>query len=249
MNFTSVDETNFIFNYVEGPRSFLSSSYQPPRVIAAHLFTDAAFKRLVKNVRKDSLIIYVHREESDRLLSAIKHVAYMSKASAAKEIFEEDELEELIVNSVRNADNEMGYGATRILTCNLWNEIDETGPNIAFVDYRDSSALQDLLAEFYCPDQPSVRVNRAADTEYKGGRTKSVRLKDGSDVDLVDWLAAKREVLDFALSSSSESSCKRKNHFLEESLFSCKDDDDDDDDDDEELKAIRVLPIIDLFDF
>ncbi len=45
----------------------LTSHYELPKVMASHMYTQNSFIHLIKNVRNGALMIYSHREETDRL--------------------------------------------------------------------------------------------------------------------------------------------------------------------------------------
>ena len=45
-----------------------------PRVILSHVYTDKPLIKLIQQLPRSALLIYNHREETDRLKSAINHV-------------------------------------------------------------------------------------------------------------------------------------------------------------------------------
>ena len=53
-------------------RSAHLDTFKQPSLIASHLYTKNTLVNLVKQATRESLIVYIHREETDRLLSAIK---------------------------------------------------------------------------------------------------------------------------------------------------------------------------------
>ncbi len=44
-----------------------TSHYELPKMMASHMYTQNSFIHLIKNVRNGALMIYSHREETDRL--------------------------------------------------------------------------------------------------------------------------------------------------------------------------------------
>ena len=66
---------NFIpMNQGNIQEKFLTNSYQPPNVVATHLKLPTTLPYLVQNVPPSTLLIYSHRQETSRILSAIEHV-------------------------------------------------------------------------------------------------------------------------------------------------------------------------------
>jgi len=51
-----------------------SGTVEAPHLISGHSTQDTTLIRMIQNSNRHTLIIYVHREETDRLASAIKHV-------------------------------------------------------------------------------------------------------------------------------------------------------------------------------
>ena len=104
------------------------------------------------------------------------------------------------------------------LGCSVWDEIDETGPNIVFVDYRQADDIQNILGARYCPTVAARRVNQDAAPDDKFQYI--VKRKGGGEVDLHEWLDEKRSMLEWTLRLRS-SSCKRKVRMLQRTLESC----------------------------
>ena len=53
---------------------WLTQSYDIPKLHVGHVTTENGMKSLLKGASKDSLIVYIHREETSRLASGIKQV-------------------------------------------------------------------------------------------------------------------------------------------------------------------------------
>jgi hypothetical protein len=237
---------NFI-NKDENLKPFLLSSLRPPKIVASHLYVgDQPLIDLIRHgAAKETLIIYIYRDETDRLMSAIKNVVKQrlcSKGFAFRKAFsnlsrqtfglqdsskqcifdEEPFVREVIENRVV----EVGYSIPTQLTCNLWNEIDETGPTILFLHYSQADALQAKLASQYCPGVRPVRTN--VDTKDRS-KAYVVRSAREGEIPLDDWIAAKRSTLEFALKLSG-GSCKHRTRTMEDALRSCP------------SHAIRVYP-------
>lgn len=53
---------------------WLPQSYDNPNLLVGHIFSGESMESLLKGVSKDTLIVYIHREETSRLASAIKQV-------------------------------------------------------------------------------------------------------------------------------------------------------------------------------
>mmetsp|Transcript_43838 Transcript_43838/g.66128 ORF Transcript_43838/g.66128 Transcript_43838/m.66128 type:complete len:258 (+) Transcript_43838:1-774(+) len=223
-------------------KPFLASSLKPARIIASHLFKgDKPFLDLIRHASRQSLIVYIYRDETDRLKSAIKYVVKEILCSTKKRLpnkkmpdispqtlgltnteeecsFDEEPfIEQIIENRVQ----EIGFSVPTQLTCAVWDEINETGPNILFVHFSQLDTLQDHLASTYCPGVQSERQNAAA---AESSKKYVIRLKDGKgrgeDISLNDWIDAKLQTIEFALKLSG-GSCKYKTRKMEDYLSFC----------------------------
>lgn len=96
---------------------------------------------MLRNSNKYKWIVHVHREETDRLASAIKHVVLRDYGKLrtdpksdvkGKTALDEEKLIKLIQS--RNAEIEHGGGET--LTCDMYDAIQEHVPNLLFVDFK-----------------------------------------------------------------------------------------------------------------
>ena len=55
--------------------TFMKKGAEPaPSIISSHFYRDTTFINLVKNIPHQSLVLYIHRDETDRFMSAIKYV-------------------------------------------------------------------------------------------------------------------------------------------------------------------------------
>jgi hypothetical protein len=233
-------------NFINNPnylRPFLLKSVKVPKIVASHVFTDQPMIDLMRYGSQNSVLFYIYRDETDRLLSAIRYVVknrlcvpgegrwtYKKSFKVPKDVFhvqlnesfctfdEEPFVEHLIQAGVA----EVGLGA-RALTCDLWKEIDETAPKIVFVHYSQVDHLQAALLEKYCPHAKTKQSNlnnnnSTTKMEYR------VRVQSGKgqqqEIPLDDWLQAKGPTIEFALKLSA-GSCKHKTRTLQEEMKTC----------------------------
>ena len=226
-----------------GKLKFIQNSLEIPKVVASHVFKDEDLIHLVQHMTRNSLLIYVHREESDRMISAIQHVvrkrlcssdprwtrsqitsnqnrALVSIEGGTCTITEDDLLNHVITDE-RNF--EMGNGAPDILTCDFYKAVREHAPNIVFVNYQQADRLMGLIAKHHCPDKHSLASLHDNTKERNGfDRNVFVELSNNKEqVELSDWLEKKREVLEWATDLRKNASCQRQIKMMEESLFTC----------------------------
>jgi len=204
---------------------YLTESFEPPSLIASHLYSDIEFTHLVKHSTTRSLIIYMHRDEPSRVLSGIKQVADMKlcpeKKSEPCTVREQD-----LVAAIKKKRGEIGFGATEILTCDSYDALDDNAPNFVFVHYTQASRLQKLLAKRFCPaklNQPAEASVRNASTNKRKIHVELQMDKDNSIVSLEEWLEAKKGLLEYALELRESASCQAKTRAMEEKLFQCPD--------------------------
>mmetsp|Transcript_21480 Transcript_21480/g.50863 ORF Transcript_21480/g.50863 Transcript_21480/m.50863 type:complete len:349 (+) Transcript_21480:97-1143(+) len=207
-----------------------AESLHPPSLIASHLYKDTDFTHLVKHSTTRSLIIYLHRDEPSRVLSAIKQVTTMrlcpekekekqkQKQSEPCTVREQD-----LVAAIQKKVAEIGFGATEILTCDSYDALDDNAPNFVFVHYTQASRLQKLLAKRFCPielNQPSAVSNVFSEKAEIRVMLQNI---DNRTVSLKEWLEAKKGLLEFSLELRESASCQAKTRAMEEKLFYCPD--------------------------
>ena len=229
------EDPNKIFNNPEFSKKFLTDSLQISPIITAHLAGDQNLINLLKHSTRQTLVIYVHRDESERLLSAIKHIlntrvcgnhelpagplknARISK-NATQCIVDEKSAVELIENRIA----EVGLGGPSILTCDLYDAIEQNEPNMIFLNYKQANKLQKLLAKRFCPElmeEPPTQMNLAD----KKGMEVYLRMQKGGDVKLDEWLHEKSDILEWSLRMKEHATCQAKTRHMEDDLFTCSD--------------------------
>jgi hypothetical protein len=237
MNMTVPD--NFIYNKKPIQKIF-STSYELPPVIVSHLLTDRPFMDLVKGATRETLIIYIHREELPRVRSAIQHVLMsrvcarhvsgtqlMTKYQFDIEINSNNCTidEEPLIKLIKDRVQEVGYGASEILTCGYFDAIAQNTPsNLMFVHYKQADKLQKMLAKYHCPhlvkDLPIVEnIADKKDIEL------FVRRKSNTsrNITFTEWFDKKQNLMLWALDSKGKMNCQSKIVEMEDHLFSCPD--------------------------
>lgn len=228
-------EDNFISDLRFDLADILSNFYEMPPVIASHLYHVDNLVYLLENVARNSLIVYVHREETKRLSSAINEVitnwcrrgnGYVDMEPPKDFFYKEKqnkcyvEESKLINVAIKKKENEIGLGSTELLPCETFEAIKTNAPNMILLDYKHGNDLQNLLSEKYCPnlaDKP-VESNAASAKEYEA----FVKVKNSKTVSLNDWLKVKQSTLEWALGLHREATCRAKTRMMEDKLFSCE---------------------------
>lgn len=196
---------------------------------------------LAKHGSRQTLIIYIHREETYRLLSAIKHVTagflcdpkyprYKLK-NFDMSVFHTERNEThctsdegSVVDLIESGYEEIGIGASQILTCNAFEAIEQNAPNIVLVHYKQANKLQKLLAKHHCPELLNEEWHPTeANVASEKGRVEYLRMKNGNSIKLDEWLHEKRDVIEYTLKMKHNVSCQGKARHMEDDLFACKD--------------------------
>ena len=227
---------NFINHDLKNLRkkTFFADNYELPSIIASHLYNDAPLVHLVKSSTRKTLIIYIHRDESERLISGIKMVLmsricnfsygdpkkYGVERNGSQCILDE----EPVIDLIERKEEEIGFGASNVLTCDAYKSIEENAPpHMLFVHYKQANKLQKLLAKHHCPDlleAPALQRNVATDKQIE----VSLRIKNSTKiVKLSEWFDKKQGWLEWALNMRKEASCQSKTRDMEDVLFSCPD--------------------------
>ena len=222
-------------------RSFLLKSVEVPKIVASHLYTNQPMIDLIRygGAGQNSVIFYMYRDETDRLLSAIRHVIKTQICGVGRgtrnAVAKRNQLlgvqlnnqsctfnEEPFVDLIKAGYQEIGFNGPILLTCDLWQIIDEMAPRIVFVHYSQSDRLQAALSEQYCPHATTKRQN-TANISQNLGKMEYLVQKEGQQkvpIALDDWLQAKGPTIEFAL-QLSEGSCKHKTRTLEDEMKNC----------------------------
>ena len=221
---------NFV-NHEEVLKRALTMSFQVPRLFASHVVKAEHFINLIKGVTRDTLVVYIHREETDRLISAIKHATMKyctgERTTSRFEFLEstnesctiaEIDLVDKIISSGRD---EVPVGMGKILTCETYQSFEENRSNLVFMDYKEANTLYTLVAEKHCPHmlEQTVHVNAASDKKRK----IFVALSHGTTekVSLDDWLNEKKYFLEWSLGLKKDVTCQGKTRIMENSLLQC----------------------------
>jgi len=202
-------------------RETLMEDIQPPSLIFHWLSTSGPgkFVSLAKQTTKKSLIIYIHREDTDRLKSAIRH--YVHKA-ARKNNWRNGIQEEVLLEVIEEGSSEIGNQGLKILTCEAYEAIEDNAPSLVFLHYLQVSKVFELLAKHHCPGQEPVHENSGSDKT-----PIPVILKNPANstlqVYMDDWLDAKTNLLELGLNLKQGISCQAKTRKMEADLLSCPD--------------------------
>ncbi len=211
--------------------SVFLENFKHPKLLTSHVETDTPLIRLFEQTPRDALIIYIHREETDRIISALKHIVgqtcygrrgmdteYEMKDEEKKCIFNEEAIANLILKPKKQ---EIGGGASKVMTCRFYEAIDANFPRMVFMNYKQANELQKVLSKHHCPDfETIVNKNHRDSIDFD----IFVKLqKDGDLVTMNDWLEAKRDKLEWTFDLKDEQQCRGKTRKMEDDLFSCKD--------------------------
>ena len=221
-------------------QELLFESLHVAPIISSHLLPKGdALIRLAKYPSQKTLMIYIHREEGERVNSGVKQIAtHMCKMEYGiddmkhryhETVVEKNETHCIIdegsmVYWIAKRHREVGGGSPDILKCKFYDTVQENAPQLVFLNYKQIDKLQALLAKHHCPellDELPIEKNIAVQ------KKKKTFMHDGSrgkgSVSLEDWLDAKGPVLEWALDIRSGASCQAKTIHMEEELFACPD--------------------------
>jgi hypothetical protein len=228
----------------EGLEKFMVERLHVPKVMAGHLLREKTLLDLLQHTTKNTLLIYVHREETARLRSAIKYVVQSvvcdkSKAAVigdwnheawgsipSNETHCEIEESTLINTVIKGRQSEISVGAPEIMTCEVYDKIERTAPKMVFLHYKQVDRLQKIIGEHHCPelnfsDERLVHENVASNKKM----SVSVKLKnDERSIGLEEWIEAKGELLEWGFfQTKKEQTCVAEMRKMEEELFACED--------------------------
>jgi len=225
---------NFHINDPEISKKYFTDSFQLPKIITGHVYKAQTLIDLIQHTSRDTLLIYVHRDETARLRSAIQQVTSQYCANDFGQLdpttlnfslnethcmFDEGPFLESVIQKKRR---EIGWGAPRILNCEVYDAIEQNAPNIVFVHYKKVDRLQKLLAKHHCPEL--LEAEHQNEAINKKQITAVIRLdKDKREVQLSSWLEAKGEMIEWALKLKRGITCQAKFRKIESDLLQCAD--------------------------
>lgn len=195
----------------DGLFKMLQSERQVPPIISSHLYGSRSFVEVAKNSITNSLIIYIHREETSRLKAAISQVVKRQKSTKA--ITEAD-----LFFLMKHPMYEIPISGTTILNCDSYQSIEDNAPNLVFLHYKQTDKLLQLLSKRHCPNYEPRRVNVNSEKQKV-----TVEMNNNSTMDLEEWLDNKANLLEHAFYIKNEGSCQAKTRKMQHNLFSCPD--------------------------
>jgi len=222
-------EDNVLNKWHEGKdlslKEALTDSLEVQTLLVSHAYTDATLVDLMKHATRNSLIVYVHREETDRIKASVRHVVErMCPPEPEQCKLKEND----VVEAISKQGTEMTIGMSQILTCDAYEAIGENRPNLIFLDVKRLDALFPLVAKHHCPHRAELETlsmnthlqRRIIFVELNKGIQKG----GGSSVyflDLADWVERKGEILEYVLDFKKDVTCQATTRNLEDDFVGC----------------------------
>mmetsp|Transcript_9463 Transcript_9463/g.11020 ORF Transcript_9463/g.11020 Transcript_9463/m.11020 type:complete len:357 (+) Transcript_9463:115-1185(+) len=238
------------FSVDEQERMF-KSQLVLPKVIASHVVDDKNVIDAIQNSSKDTLIIYVYRDETDRIISAAKHMLLKlvcprnpKAKSYSRHGFDVDKIdpngtliqkdddgncvvdENLLISLMKDRVVEIGSSVPATLTCDVYKAIEEHGPNMIMMDYKQADNLQTTIFKHYCPSETSGKNpngHRSTDNIFIALENPAGKNDSRTKVPIEEWLDAKRGLMEFILKMNKDASCQARTKYFARRLTSCSD--------------------------
>ena len=215
-----------ILNYRHELKEAIMDGLELPSLLNSQVWRTDSMCSLMKHATRESLIILNFREETGRLLSAIRQVierkCYEEQHAGFAIVKDECQVQEkALVDIIQTREREIA-GEISVLPCKVYECIKDNQPNLVVMDYKQSSRMQNLLAKHHCPQVMSQKKNIGSDKKKVSIILEGANNK-GSLVPLNDWLSAKRELLELALQLKADRSCQANTKDLEDKLLTCPD--------------------------
>jgi hypothetical protein len=237
----SRSDAPFLLPDSDGVTETLMSALQVPSILTNHAHIDT-FEGIIKGATDESLVIFIYRDETDRVISGIGQVMKMMCLGDFRKIdegikpfvhYNEDTKECIIeekglIKLVSTHPREIG-GPSIVdrLTCSLYEAIEENKPNLVFMHYKQADKLEVALAKYHCPDllsEGKVPIKKA-NVATSVRNTYHVRLasEEGRVVLLKEWTEAKKHILEWTFGLKKNMTCQGKTRDMAKAMFSCKD--------------------------
>ena len=222
-------------------KQWLTEFYDTPNLHIGHILGEG-MKSLLKGVSKDSLIVYIHREETSRVASAVKHVMsvfctgdiYFPARKAPFSFVQRNETDhtctieenDLVDKVIQRKVWEIKNSVHDIWSCDTFNTLNDNRPNLIVMNMNQIDTLQKMLAERFFPQMANKpALHRNVGTEKK---TKNfVQLSSNSTriVSLDEWVLKKKNMIEYTLGLKEDIGCQNNVRDMEDKLFeTCSDD-------------------------
>mmetsp|Transcript_15438 Transcript_15438/g.19587 ORF Transcript_15438/g.19587 Transcript_15438/m.19587 type:complete len:370 (-) Transcript_15438:50-1159(-) len=222
----------------------------PQKIITSHLPKTPKTKlvRLIQNAPRKSLVVYLHRNDSNRIISAIRYVLVTKlcgkKFGINPLIHDENNYtmdgtrciineDHVINNIIKPKIGEIGGGSDSTLHCGVYSAIEDNFPTMVFIHYKQAEKVQKVFAKYHCPDLLNTPFRDNIGGQHEGEPEIEaflrVKKKEGGTelVELGKWLDAKRDLLEIVYqlkeSNRDGKTCLGKTRNMEDDLFSCGD--------------------------
>jgi len=221
----------------------IMEEYHVPSIISEHIGPGMTerFLNLLHQASTSSLIIHSHRLEISRLKSAIIFVIrkLVDPESSLPEIMAwSSEFqrrykfkvkydgtnyfipEGALLVILKEKSQEIRFLDTEVLTCDVFDSLQNQSPQFIFMNYQQSNRIQSLLSEKHCPGQANIETNKG----QVSGRGLNVIVKVPSDHSqryISDWVDMKINILQWAYNMKQNNECQGKIRIMEKELFSC----------------------------
>ena len=193
---------NLLNSSPDTKKDVFTKELKVPSILSSHIYSDNAMVQLVKHSVRKTLLIYMHRDETDRVISAVRyivprHFCMKEPQTASVEVTLNNStdciVDELpLVNLIEEKKFEIGIGGNKILTCKTYDAIEDNAPDMVFIHYTKANQLQKLIPKHHCPDMMLKLKNVNTKKTVRGGKGLHVRLAQGGDiVNLESWLEEK----------------------------------------------------------
>lgn len=208
-----------------------------PSVLSSHVWNSNTMIDLVRDSTDDTLLIYMHRPETERLLSAVKDVAFKLCHPKCKKHFSPERIhydsrnrtclveESLLFDIVQEHKHEIGVNLQRALNCSFFDAIQQHTPkNMVIVHFRQSDEMMKSVAKHHCPEV----LNQLPLKEIGKDKDIGIFVKLESDksnaVSIFDWVVKKKHVLGLKHDWFDDYECQGKIREIEEKMFFSEED-------------------------
>lgn len=219
-------DANWLYSSKRTQQYLKQQMYTVPPFLSARISSARMFQRLLQNAITSSLVIYIHREDTDRFRSSIKQVIATRKYSKLDVVDEDAVYKEIAQKSM-----EIRLSGSSLLTCPVYRSIEENRSNVVFVGIDKMDDLLNLLVRNFCPSY-SLSNNRAHVNQGVNKPSQLVRLGEKSGrpegatndtVSLDEWIEAKLPLLEHAYEQRSRASCHGETRRIEQEVLACPD--------------------------
>merc|ERR1712226_67888 len=170
----------------------------------------------------------MHRNERERLMSAIEHVIKRLPMKFCNIRYNEETstcvlTEDKLIEPIQLESREIGKSQAKFLTCEVYEAIERNAPNMIFMSFEEADRLQQVLANHHCPELHLPIHNNVDSNKQKHPQVQIQEHPEEVLFDLEEWVNLKADFISLAFELQNQDGCQAQglSREMEKKLHEC----------------------------